>query len=161
RDDDEQERLLRDALGALRPGGALIVREIDAGRPLRALAARARDRVARIVKGRPAAAGARRTGPAWARVLEGFELFDVRVLPRRRLRAFGARGRLLDVGAATGAFLREARAAGLDAVGIEPSEAAARVARAAWLDVRATTIEAAELPAGRFDVVTAFDVLEH
>ncbi|MCC7138475.1 MAG: methyltransferase domain-containing protein [Planctomycetes bacterium] len=78
-----------------------------------------------------------------------------------RLRAFGARGRLLDVGAATGSFLEEATAAGFRAVGLEPSADAGAVARAAGLDVRTGSIEGAELGPEPFDVVTAFDVVEH
>jgi 2-polyprenyl-3-methyl-5-hydroxy-6-metoxy-1,4-benzoquinol methylase len=79
----------------------------------------------------------------------------------RRLLAFGAKGKLLDVGAATGAFLMEARGHGFDVMGVEPSAAAARSARAAWLDVRTASIETADLPRDRFDVVTCFDVVEH
>lgn len=82
---------------------------------------------------------------------------------RRRLRRIaptGARGTLLDVGAATGAFLVEAKAAGFDVRGIEPSPAAER-ARARGLDVLHGPIEAAALPAESIDVVTIFDVVEH
>ena len=75
--------------------------------------------------------------------------------------AFGARGTLLDVGAATGAFLAEAAAAGFAVAGVEPSAWAAEVARARGLDVCTGTVEALGDAAGRFDVVTSFDVVEH
>ena len=83
---------------------------------------------------------------------------------RRRLstmRAAGARGRLLDVGAASGAFLAEAHAAGFDAAGIEPSRAMADRARGRGFRVENSAVEAASFPAASFDVVACFDVLEH
>ena len=84
---------------------------------------------------------------------------------RRRLstmRAAGARGRLLDVGAASGALLAEAHAAGFEVSGIEPAGAMAEVARGRGLGpVVCATVEAASLPPGSFDVVTCFDVIEH
>lgn len=88
---------------------------------------------------------------------------------RRRLRRAGLRARrpaapggrrLLDVGAATGAFLAEARARGFDVAGIEPSPAAA-AARARGFDVFEGPIEAATYAPSSFDVVTIQDVLEH
>jgi len=80
----------------------------------------------------------------------------------RVLRAAGARGALLDVGCASGALLREAAAAGFEPSGIEPSAEMARQAAArTGLPVRAGSIEDALVPAGRYDVVTLFDVLEH
>jgi SAM-dependent methyltransferase len=77
-----------------------------------------------------------------------------------RMRAAGAAGRLLDVGAATGALLAEARDAGFDVAGIEPSPAA-ETATARGLDVFHGPIEAAAFAPESFDVVTIFDVLEH
>lgn len=77
-----------------------------------------------------------------------------------RMRAAGAEGRLLDVGAATGAFLAEARSAGFDVAGIEPSPAA-ETARSRGFDVFHGPIEAAAFAPASFDVVTIFDVLEH
>ena len=78
----------------------------------------------------------------------------------RRMRAHGAAGRLLDVGAATGAFLAEARVHGFAGSGIEPSPAAL-AARARGFDVFQGAIESAALSPGSCDVVTIFDVLEH
>lgn len=77
-----------------------------------------------------------------------------------RMRAAGAAGRLLDVGAATGAFLAEACGTGFAVAGIEPSPAA-ETARARGFDVFQGPIEAATFAPASFDVVTIFDVLEH
>lgn len=78
----------------------------------------------------------------------------------RRMRAAGAAGSLLDVGAATGAFLVAARGGGFGVSGIEPSPVA-EAARARGLAVFQGPIEAARFDAASFDVVTIFDVLEH
>ncbi len=65
--------------------------------------------------------------------------------------------RLLDVGAGRGRFVAAARAAGYEALGIEPAnrptEGGAAIARAA--------IEQAEVEAGSIDVITMWHVLEH
>lgn len=71
-------------------------------------------------------------------------------------------GRLLDVGAAYGFFVHLAEKAGFEASGLEPAADCADFARRE-LGVRLKTgrIETADLPAGSFDVITMFDVLEH
>jgi SAM-dependent methyltransferase len=79
----------------------------------------------------------------------------------RRIRAAGGKGRLLDVGAATGACLLEARDQGFQAQGIEPSEPIARMARSRGLDVVTSAVESAVYAPASFDVVSCFDVLEH
>ena len=80
----------------------------------------------------------------------------------RWLRRNGARGRLLEIGAAAGYFLEAAREAGFDVVGVEPAEAMARRGRErAGVDIRVGFVEDAELPAASFDVVAAWHVLEH
>ena len=72
------------------------------------------------------------------------------------------RRRLLDVGASSGEFLHVLRAAGISASGIEPNEAYSRWAREnLGLDIASTDWSKAEFPAGRFDAVTLFHVLEH
>jgi SAM-dependent methyltransferase len=82
---------------------------------------------------------------------------------RRHLR--GARinpPRLLDVGCGPGHFLAAARAAGWHAVGLDPSEYAVSTAhRRTGLDVRHAPLTSHALPAGPFDAVTLWDVLEH
>jgi SAM-dependent methyltransferase len=82
---------------------------------------------------------------------------------RDRLRDLPATpGRLLDVGAATGFFVEQARAAGWDAIGVEPSEWAAAYARdELGVDVRTGTLESLQLPDETFDVVTMWEVIEH
>jgi SAM-dependent methyltransferase len=72
------------------------------------------------------------------------------------------RGRLLDVGCATGGFLRLAQSRGWQASGIEPGEQAARIAQQRYgLEVRIGTLESEAYPAEQFDVITLWDVLEH
>lgn len=69
-------------------------------------------------------------------------------------------GRWLDVGCSDGAFIREARARGVDAQGIELASPAVQAARDQGLPVTQGRIE--ELQAAEpFDAITAFDVLEH
>lgn len=70
--------------------------------------------------------------------------------------------RLLDVGAATGFFVEQARAAGWDAEGVEPSEWAARYAREQLgQPVRTGTLDEAGVLAAAYDVVTMWEVIEH
>lgn len=71
-------------------------------------------------------------------------------------------GRVLDVGAAYGFFVAAARACGFSACGLEPVPACAAFARRELdVDIFTGRIEDAPLPAGSFDVVTLFDVIEH
>jgi 2-polyprenyl-3-methyl-5-hydroxy-6-metoxy-1,4-benzoquinol methylase len=71
-------------------------------------------------------------------------------------------GRLLDAGAAGGAFVLEARAAGFAAQGIEPAPAFARHAReAVGVDVRDGRLEDLAGTDETWDVVTMWHVLEH
>lgn len=73
-----------------------------------------------------------------------------------------AKGRLLDVGAAAGLFVKAAKEAGWDAVGVEPCRWLADYARSKLgLDVRTATLLEARLPEASFDAVTMWDVLEH
>jgi len=78
-----------------------------------------------------------------------------------RIRAAGGRGRLFDVGAATGAFLLEARDAGFSVAGVEPADAVASRARARGLDVATATAETFVRAPGSVDVLACADVLEH
>jgi SAM-dependent methyltransferase len=72
------------------------------------------------------------------------------------------RGRLLDIGCATGNYMHLARQRGWDVLGIEIIEKAARVARDTYhLPVISSTVETVELPPGSLDVVTLWDVVEH
>jgi 2-polyprenyl-3-methyl-5-hydroxy-6-metoxy-1,4-benzoquinol methylase len=77
------------------------------------------------------------------------------------LKRYAHAGRLLDVGCATGYFLNAARI-DFEALGLEPSEWAARHARERLrLEVVTGGLAEAPWPAEHFDVVTLNDVIEH
>jgi 2-polyprenyl-3-methyl-5-hydroxy-6-metoxy-1,4-benzoquinol methylase len=77
------------------------------------------------------------------------------------IQRFVERGRLLDVGCATGYFLNAARLS-FEPYGIEPSRWAAQYARDKLrLDVRQGALEESDFPEGNFDVITLNDVIEH
>jgi len=84
---------------------------------------------------------------------------------RRRLalveRFSGRAGRLLDVGIGTGAFLTLARSRGWRVAGTEISASAVKTGLGHGLDVVESEIWDAAFPAGAFDVVTCWHVLEH
>jgi SAM-dependent methyltransferase len=70
--------------------------------------------------------------------------------------------RLLDVGCGNGAFLRQAREAGWEGVGVEPSGASARDSHdSLGVTVLTCNLEEAPLDPGSFDVVSFWHVLEH
>lgn len=72
------------------------------------------------------------------------------------------KGLLLDVGCATGNFMKIALDSGWQVRGIEPIEKAAKIAREHYhLDVIATTLDLAPIEGKSFDVITMWDVLEH
>jgi SAM-dependent methyltransferase len=74
----------------------------------------------------------------------------------------GPRGRILDVGCATGNFLDGMRTRGWETWGVEPSAYAARYAREHLrLDVREGTLEQAGFTGEFFDVITLWHVFEH
>lgn len=81
----------------------------------------------------------------------------------REVRPYLAAGRWLDVGASGGAFVAAARAAGVDAVGIELAQGAVDQARELGRPVTRASIEdhAATTEGPAYDAITAFDVLEH
>jgi 2-polyprenyl-3-methyl-5-hydroxy-6-metoxy-1,4-benzoquinol methylase len=71
-------------------------------------------------------------------------------------------GRLLDVGAAAGFFMDEARKAGWDAKGIDISREMSRHGRERLgLEIRTGLFQLAEYPSKSFDVVTMWDYIEH
>jgi len=78
-----------------------------------------------------------------------------------RLGSPGPRGKLLEIGSSVGLFLDEARRAGWDAYGVEPSHWAAESARARGLSVFNGTLEEFVAEGGPFDVVVSWDVFEH
>ena len=71
-------------------------------------------------------------------------------------------GRLLDVGCGSGHFLMLAEKRGLEVSGIEPAEASADYAEREYsLAVMHRSVLEVELPEASFDVITAWDVIEH
>jgi len=72
------------------------------------------------------------------------------------------KGRLLDIGCAAGFFLNVARERGWQPFGLELSETAAEFARKQFkLNIVTGTFEHAPLPENYYDVITAWDVIEH
>ncbi|MEJ7610202.1 MAG: class I SAM-dependent methyltransferase [Ferruginibacter sp.] len=70
-------------------------------------------------------------------------------------------GRILDIGSGTGAFLHTMHRAGWFGVGLEPDETARERAKNLY-DIKALpSSELYHLPAGGFDVITLWHVLEH
>ena len=77
---------------------------------------------------------------------------------------YTAGGRLLDVGCASGAFLRRAADAGWSVVGVEPAKVLCAKAKETLRgrgEVLCLTLQQASLPASSFDALTLWDVLEH
>ena len=74
----------------------------------------------------------------------------------------GPPGRLLDLGCSSGYFLRRAQRRGWDVCGLDlDARAVAYASRELGLDVRCGALADANFPAGWFDVVTLWGVLEH
>ncbi len=71
------------------------------------------------------------------------------------------KGRLLDVGSATGAFVQAANEANWEAIGVEISDYAASEGRKKGLDIRTGIIETCGFDENSFDVITMLDVFEH
>lgn len=73
-----------------------------------------------------------------------------------------SKGRLMEVGAANGTFLDEARSGGFEVFGIEPAAGLAEQARTRFgVEVETGFVESATIPEEPFDVVCAWHVLEH
>lgn len=105
------------------------------------------------------------SGAVWRAVGEGTRssrFLGYRVGFVRRLLDEGREaGRVLDIGASNGDFLRALDLPGWEHVGLEPSRLAAAKARARGLEIHEARLEENSLPAESFDVVTCFSVLEH
>lgn len=72
------------------------------------------------------------------------------------------RGKLLEIGCASGHFLEIARQDGWDVSGIEPSKWASKIARERYsLNVYTGTLKSENFPKNNYDVVVCIDVVEH
>jgi 2-polyprenyl-3-methyl-5-hydroxy-6-metoxy-1,4-benzoquinol methylase len=98
----------------------------------------------------------------WLREEEGRKVMWQKRLDLLEREAGARRGRLLDVGAGIGTFLALARERGWEVTGTEVSESAIRLARKRHsLELIPGQLQEARLPAGSFEVVTLWHVLEH
>jgi len=90
---------------------------------------------------------------------------NIKITFRKRLKTIElltCKGRLLDVGCATGFFLDLARSQDWEVLGSEVSEFSARYARERFgLDVRLGTLRQLHLDAASLNAVTMWDVIEH
>lgn len=84
--------------------------------------------------------------------------YEARIKKMRRL---GARGSLLEIGAADGRFLAAARAAGFEVTGVELSPLMRRRCAERLGCQVYESIEAAQRGGRRFDCVAMFEVIEH
>lgn len=87
--------------------------------------------------------------------------FKRNLRPLENLMPASAERKLLDVGCYVGVLLEVAEEAGWEAWGVEPCRWAVAEAWQRGLRVEACTLREADLPAGTFDVVTMWDVIEH
>jgi SAM-dependent methyltransferase len=78
----------------------------------------------------------------------------------RRLESEVGVGRILDVGCASGDFLKVARSRGWSVYGADPSVAREQV-EAEGIELVGTTVQDANLEIGSLDAITFWDVLEH
>lgn len=74
---------------------------------------------------------------------------------------YPGRGTMLDIGAATGFFLKIAQARNWNVVGVEPSAHASGQGRRAGLDIRTGIFTKGLFPRESLDVITMWDVIEH
>ena len=90
---------------------------------------------------------------------------NIRITFAKRLKTierYAKKGALLDVGCATGFFLDLARSKGWEVAGTEVSEFSALCAREKFgVDVRLGVLKDLRFDAGKFNVVTMWDVIEH
>ncbi len=79
-----------------------------------------------------------------------------------RIKKFIKNGKLLDIGAGTGMFLKTAKENGFQSEGLEIAEEAAAFGRKTWgLSIQQGNLHETLLPAGAYDVVTLGHVYEH
>lgn len=71
------------------------------------------------------------------------------------------KGKMLDVGSGIGSFVKEMKQQGWDATGLEPDADARKVAKELYGIELADMTKFYQLPAGYFDAITLWHVLEH
>jgi SAM-dependent methyltransferase len=87
---------------------------------------------------------------------------SLRAEMQRSFRHLPGRGRLLDVGCASGTFIALAQTAGWSAVGIDVDEEAVALGRGHGFDLRVETLDDhAAQHAGEYDAITMGHVIEH
>ncbi|MFH1798708.1 MAG: class I SAM-dependent methyltransferase [Candidatus Omnitrophota bacterium] len=78
------------------------------------------------------------------------------------VKSFSKKGKLLDIGAASGIFVKVARDAGYDARGVEPAGWMCKMARDRYsVDIFPGVLKQANFEDRAFDIITMWDVLEH
>lgn len=77
------------------------------------------------------------------------------------IKKFKKKGKLLDIGCGIGTFLEETKRVGFDVVGIDVMDFAVNYCRQQNLNVFKGTLENNRLPDASFDIITAFELLEH
>ena len=83
-------------------------------------------------------------------------------LSRRQKITPGPARKILDIGCASGAFLKAASDLGFSTVGVEPSRWMCEFGKKEYgLDLRQGTLEDHRFQDGEFDMVTLWDVIEH
>jgi 2-polyprenyl-3-methyl-5-hydroxy-6-metoxy-1,4-benzoquinol methylase len=99
--------------------------------------------------------------PAYVSQLDAREQTFAAALPEIE-RLAGAKGRVLDIGTAAGAFVAVAAAAGWEAEGCEPNRWLAEWgSRRYGIRIRAGSVFDQPYEPGSFDVITLWDVIEH
>ena len=76
-------------------------------------------------------------------------------------KTLGRKGKLLDVGSATGYFMNIAKSLGWEVEGVEISDHAASMGRSKGLIIHTGILENVKLEEKSFDAITLFDVAEH
>lgn len=80
----------------------------------------------------------------------------------KKIKKYIQTGRLLDIGAASGIFVKAAKDEGFDAYGVEPSKWMCEFAKKHYdVEVYPGTLEEKNFTSCSFDVITMWDVLEH
>ena len=84
-----------------------------------------------------------------------FLSLNTRILPPILL------GRMLEIGCSSGSYMEQARLQGWQVDGIEFSDDAASIARSKGFKVQSGSLEKASAPQDKYDLITAWMVLEH